>query len=86
MAGLLGNLTNSLDNTLTGGDKAQGQGGLLGAVTGTVVKTVDSAGNVVTKTVDSAGNVVGQTTDGVANTAGGATNSAGGLLGGLGGK
>ncbi len=59
MAGLLGNLTNSLDNTLTGGDEQKGQGGLLGTV-----------GNTVGKTVDSAGNVVGQTTDGVGNTVG----------------
>jgi len=74
MAGLLGNLTNSLDNTLTGGDQAKGQGGLLGSVTGAVGKTVDGAGNVVGQTTDGLGNVVGQTTNGVANTAGQTTN------------
>jgi hypothetical protein len=70
MAGLLGNLTDSLDKTLTGGDEQKGQGGLLGTVGDTVGKTVDSAGNTVGRTVDSAGNVVGQTTDGVGNTVG----------------
>ncbi|OBU00953.2 hypothetical protein VE01_00774 [Pseudogymnoascus verrucosus] len=71
MAGLLGNLTNSLDNTLTGGDEAQGKGGLLGSVTGAVGQTVDGAGQAV-----------GQTTRGVGNIAGGATNTVGGLVGG----
>lgn len=60
MAGLLGNLTNSTDNTLTSGDEAKGQGGLLGSVTGAVGKTVDGAGNVVEQTTDGVGNVVGQ--------------------------
>jgi hypothetical protein len=87
MAGLLGNLTNSLDNALTGGDKNQGQGGLLGSVTGTVGKTVDGAGNVLGQTTDGLGNVVGQTTTGVADTAGkttqGVGNTAGGLVGGV---
>jgi hypothetical protein len=94
MAGLLGNLTNSLDNTLTGGDKEQGQGGLLGSVGGTVNKTVDGAGNVVGQTTDGLGNTVGQTTNGVADTAGqttqgvgktvgGVTDQAGGTLGGV---
>lgn len=93
MSGLLGNVTNSLDNTLTGGDEEQGKGGLLGGVTNTVGKTVDSAGNVIGQTVDGAGNIVGQTTRGVADTAGkttqgvgnvagGATNTASGLVGG----
>jgi hypothetical protein len=70
MAGLVGNLTNTVDNTLTGGDKEEGQGGLLGTVGGTVNKTVDSAGNLVGQTTDGLGNVVGQTTDGVGNAAG----------------
>lgn len=86
MAGLLGNLTDSLDNTLTGGDKQQGQGGLLGGVTGAVGKTVDGAGNAVGQTVDGAGNAVGQTTNGVGETVGkttqGVGNTAGGLVGG----
>jgi hypothetical protein len=69
MAGLLGNLTNSVDNTLTGGDEAQGKGGLLGSVTGAVGQTVDGAGQAV-----------GQTTRGVGNIAGGATNTVGGLV------
>merc|ERR1711977_524146 len=86
MAGLLGNLTNSLDNTLTGGDQAKGQGGLLGSVTGAVGKTVDGAGNVVAntagQTTNGLANTTGQATNGVANTAGGLTNTAGGLVGG----
>ncbi|KFY67604.1 hypothetical protein V496_01525 [Pseudogymnoascus sp. VKM F-4515 (FW-2607)] len=93
MSGLLGNVTKSVDNTLTGGDDEQGKGGLLGGVTNTVRKTVDSAGNVIEQTVDGAGNIVGQTTQGVADTAGkttqgvgnvagGATNTASGLVGG----
>jgi len=88
MAGLLGNLTNSLDNTLTGGDEQKGQGGLLGSVTGTVGKTVDGAGNIVGQTTDGLGNVVGQTTKGVADTAGnttqGVANTAGKTTQGLG--
>lgn len=67
MAGLLGNLTNTLDKTLTGGDEAKGQGGLLGAVGGVLNKTVDTAGNVVTQTVDSTGKVVSTTTDSAGN-------------------
>ena len=59
MAGLLGNLTNSLDNTLTAGDEAKGQGRLLGSVTGAIGKTVDGAGNAVGQTTDGVGNVVG---------------------------
>ncbi|KAH9214905.1 hypothetical protein DL95DRAFT_461736 [Leptodontidium sp. 2 PMI_412] len=82
MAGLLGNLTNSLDNTLTGGDQAKGQGGLLDGVTSAVGKTLDGAGNVVGQTTDGVANTAGQTTNGVANTAGGLTNTAGGLVGG----
>ena len=90
MAGLLGNLTNTLDQTLTGGD---GNGGLVGGVTKvlsstvnsagqTVQKVVDSAGNIVEQTLDDAGNVVSSTTKGVADTAGGATGGKkGGLLG-----
>lgn len=81
--GLLGNLTNSLDNALTGGDKEQGQGGLLGGLTGALGKTVNGAGSAVGQTLDGAGNAVGQTTRGVGNVAGGVTNTAGGLLGGL---
>jgi len=77
MAGLLGNVTNSLDNTVTGGEKEEGQGGLLGGVGKTVGKTVDSAGNVVGQTTDGVGNTVGQTTNGVADTAGKTTQGAG---------
>jgi len=58
MAGLLGNVTNGLDKTLTGGDEQQGQGGLLGSVGGTVNKTVDGAGNTVGQATDGAGNAV----------------------------
>jgi hypothetical protein len=39
-SGLLGNLTNSLDNTLTGGDKENGKGGLFGGVSGAIGRTV----------------------------------------------
>jgi hypothetical protein len=86
LTGLLGNLTNSLDNALTGGDEQKGQGGLLGGVTGALGKTVDGVGNAAGQTVDGLGNTVGKTTEGVGNTAGGVTNgvgnTAGGLLGG----
>ena len=91
--GLGGNVNKSLDNTLTGGDKEEGQGGLVGSVTGTVTKIVDSAGNIVTKIVDSAGNtveqvtdgagnIIGQTTKGVADTAGQTTEGVGNVAGG----
>jgi hypothetical protein len=93
LTGLLGNLTHALDNTLTGGDKEKGQGGLLGSVTGIVGKTVDGLGNVVGQATDGVGNAVGQTTkglgdtlgkttEGVGNIVGGATNTASGLVGG----
>lgn len=90
MAGLLGGLTNTLDQTLTGGD---GNGGLVGGVTKilsstvnaagqTVQQVVDSAGNIVEQTLDTSGNMVGQTVKGVTDTAGGATGGKkGGLLG-----
>jgi hypothetical protein len=81
MSGLLGNLTDSLDNTLTGGDKEQGQGGLLGSVGGLVCKTVDGAGNVVGKTIDGAGNIVGQITDGLGNTIGQTTSGVADMAG-----
>ena len=81
MSGLLGNVTKSLDNTLTGGDKEEGQGGLLGSVTGVLGKTVDSAGNAVVKTVDSVGNVVYQTVDGAGNIVGKTTEGVGDAAG-----
>ncbi|KAG9236841.1 hypothetical protein BJ875DRAFT_362284, partial [Amylocarpus encephaloides] len=81
MAGLLGNATKGLDNTLTGGDEQKGQGGLLGSVSGTVNKTVDGAGGAVGQTVDGVGNTAGKTTEGVGNVAGGATDTVGGLVG-----
>ncbi|TVY32784.1 hypothetical protein LSUB1_G007654, partial [Lachnellula subtilissima] len=73
MAGLLGNVTKSADQALTGGEEQQGQGGLLGGVG----KTVDGAGNAVGQTVDGAGGAVGQTTKGVGNTAGQTTKGVG---------
>jgi len=79
---LLGLTSPSVDKTLTGGDEAQGQGGLLGGVTGAVGKTVDGVGNATGQTLDGVGNAAGQTTQGVGNVAGGATNAAGGLVGG----
>jgi hypothetical protein len=93
ITGLLGNLTNALDNTLTGGDKEKGQGGLLGSVTGIVGKTVDGLGNVVgqttagvenavSQTTKGVGDTLGKTTEGVGNIAGGATNTVSGLVGG----
>jgi hypothetical protein len=91
--GLGANVNKSLDNTLTGGDKEEGASGLLGSVTGTVTKTVDSAGNIVERVIDGAGNIVervvdgagniiGQTTKGVANTAGKTTEGVGNVAGG----
>ena len=93
MTGLLGNVTDTLDNTLTGGDKENGQGGLLGSTTGAVGKTVDGVGNLAGETTNGVGNTVGQTTNGVGNAVGettkgvgnvavGATNTASGLAGG----
>jgi hypothetical protein len=69
--GLLGSLTSGLDNTLTGGDKAQGQGGLLGGITGLVGKTTEGVGNVTDRTLNTVGGVVGQTTDTAGNIVGG---------------
>ena len=63
MAGLLDNFTNTLDNSLTGGQQANGQGGLLGTMGGVVNKTVDSLGNTVTQTVNTAGQLTTTTTD-----------------------
>lgn len=61
MAGLLGNVTNTADKALSGGDEQQGQGGLLGGVG----KTVDGVGNTVGQTTDSVGNTAGQATQGM---------------------
>ncbi|KAH9207579.1 hypothetical protein DL95DRAFT_482624 [Leptodontidium sp. 2 PMI_412] len=82
MVGFLGNLINSLDNTLTGGDQAKGQGGLLGSVTGDVGKTLDGAGNFVEQTTNGVATTAGLATNGVANTTGQATNGLANTAGG----
>jgi len=42
--GLLGGLTGGLDNVLTGGDQAKGQGGLLGGLGGLLGQTTQGLG------------------------------------------
>jgi len=57
--GLIGGLTNTLDQILTGGPEAQGQGGLLGGVGKTVGAVGGTVGNVASGTL----NTVGSTLD-----------------------
>ncbi|KAI2631225.1 hypothetical protein GGS21DRAFT_523934 [Xylaria nigripes] len=67
-SGLLGGLTSSLDNVLTGGEEAKGQAGLLGGVTGAVGSTTEGLGKGLNSTTRGVGNAVGQTTEGLGKT------------------
>ena len=64
------------------GEKAQGQGGLLGGVTGELGNTTEGLGQGLNSTTRGLGSAVGQTTAGVGNTVGGLGSSVGGAVGG----
>ncbi|XXH01966.1 Conserved oligomeric Golgi complex subunit [Hypoxylon texense] len=81
--GLLGGLVGGVDNVLTGGEKANGQGGLLGGVGSAVGSTTEGVGKGLNSTTKGVGSAVGQTTEGVGSTVGGVTNSVGGTVGGV---
>ncbi|KAH8673326.1 hypothetical protein BX600DRAFT_535910, partial [Xylariales sp. PMI_506] len=81
--GLLGGLLGGVDNVLTGGEQAKGQGGLLGGLGGALNSTTQGLGNGLNQTTQGLGNVVGQTTEGVGRTVGGVTGQLGNTVGGL---
>ncbi|RDW63908.1 hypothetical protein BP5796_10410 [Coleophoma crateriformis] len=83
MSGLLGGVTNALDQTLTGGKEKDNQGGLLGSVGGLVGGTLSGVGNAVGQTTQGLGNAVGQTTQGLGSAVGQTTQGLGGVTGGL---
>jgi len=69
--GLLGNLTGTLDTTLTGGEQQDNKGGLLGTAGGLLGGVTDTAGKTVGGVTDTAGKTVGGVTDTAGNTLGG---------------
>ncbi|KAI1320592.1 hypothetical protein F5Y16DRAFT_82639 [Xylariaceae sp. FL0255] len=79
--GLVGNLVGGLDSILTGGDKAQGQGGALGGLNSTVGKTTEGVGSTLNQTTEGVGNIAGSATEGVGNVAGSATEGVSNTVG-----
>ncbi|KAI0851196.1 hypothetical protein F5Y00DRAFT_259734 [Daldinia vernicosa] len=74
-AGFLGSVTGGVENVVTGGDKAKGQGGLVGGLSGAVGKTTEGAGNALNKTTEGLGNTAGSATEGVGNVGKGVTGT-----------
>ncbi|KAI1765007.1 hypothetical protein GGR53DRAFT_289495 [Hypoxylon sp. FL1150] len=73
--GLLGSVIGGVDSALTGGDKAQGQGGLLGGLSSTIGKTTEGAGNALNQTTEGLGDTAGSATEGVGNVGKGVTGT-----------
>ncbi|KAI4865989.1 hypothetical protein F4820DRAFT_418301 [Hypoxylon rubiginosum] len=73
--GLLGSILGGADSVLTGGDKAKGQGGLLGGLSSVAGKTTEGAGSALNQTTEGVGNTAGSATGGVGNVGKGVTGA-----------
>ncbi|KAH9999698.1 hypothetical protein F4779DRAFT_635830 [Xylariaceae sp. FL0662B] len=79
-SGLIGSLVGGVDNVLTGGDKAQGQGGLVGGLSSTVGKTTEGVGGTLNQTTEGVGETIGSATEGASNVSKGVTDTLGNTI------
>ncbi|KAI1772190.1 hypothetical protein F4818DRAFT_444422 [Hypoxylon cercidicola] len=77
LGGVVGGVVGGVDSILTGGDKAKGQGGLLGGLNSTVGKTTEGVGNTLNQTTEGVGDTAGSATEGVGNVGKGVTDTLG---------
>ncbi|KAI2470204.1 hypothetical protein F4781DRAFT_186110 [Annulohypoxylon bovei var. microspora] len=66
-SGLIGSVIGGVDSILTGGEKAKGQGGLVGGLNSAVGKTTEGVGSALNQTTEGLGNTAGSATEGVGN-------------------
>ncbi len=76
--GLLGGVIGTLDNTLTGGEREDGQGGLLGGVGNTLGGLGKTTGQATSGLLNTTKNTTDSATSGLTDTAG---KTVGGLTG-----
>lgn len=74
-SGLIGSVVGGVDSILTGGDKAKGQGGLVGGLNSTIGKTTEGVGDALNQTSEGLGNTAGSATEGVGNVGKGVTGT-----------
>ncbi|KAI1100373.1 hypothetical protein F4804DRAFT_48021 [Jackrogersella minutella] len=74
-SGIIGTVVGGVDSILTGGDKAKGQGGILGGLNSAVGKTTEGAGDALNQTTEGLGNTAGSATEGVGSVGKGVTGT-----------